>query len=300
MAKRSQRLLIGPWAHIRPYTAPTSGETGDIDFGPEARIELHHYLLRWFDYWLKDIDTGVMDEPPVSLFVMGENRWRGEQEWPLARTHYTRYYLHAEAPANTRGGGGTLSTSPPGDEPPDSYTYDPKDPVTTYGGNTLIIPQGVADQRPVEDREDVLVYTSEALDRDLEVTGPIKVHLFASSSAVDTDFTAKLVDVRPDGYAHNLQDGIIRGRYRTSRSEPSLIEPGRVYEFVIDLWATSHLFKAGHRLRVEISSSNFPRFDRNPNTGAPLGRDDRLEVAEQTVHHREEYPSHIVLPIIPR
>ena len=300
LAKRSQRLLIGPWAHIRPYTAPTSGDTGDIDFGPEARIELHQHLLRWFDYWLKDIDTGVMDEPPVSLFVMGENRWRSEQEWPLARTHYTRYYLHADAPANTRGGGGTLSTSPPGDEPPDSYIYDPRDPVATHGGNTLIIPQGVADQGPVEDREDVLVYTSEVLERELEVTGPIKVHLFASSSAVDTDFTAKLVDVRPDGYAHNLQDGIIRARFRTSRSEPSLLEPGRVYEFEIDLWATSHLFKTGHRLRVEISSSNFPRFDRNPNTGAPLGRDDRLETARQTVQHREEYPSHIVLPIIPR
>ncbi len=300
LARRNQRLLIGPWAHLLPYTVPTSGGTGDIDFGPEAIIELHQYLLRWFDYWLKDIDTGVTDEPPVRLFVMGENRWRGEQEWPLARTQYTRYYLHAAAPANTRNGGGTLSTYPPGDEPPDTYTYDPKDPAATLGGNTLIIPQGVADQGPVEDRQDVLVYTSEALERDLEVTGPIQVHLFASSSAVDTDFTAKLVDVRLDGYARNLQDGIIRARFRTSGSEPSLIEPGRVYEFGIDLWSTSHLFKTGHRIRVEISSSNFPRFDRNPNTGAPLGRDDRLEVARQTVYHREEYPSHIVLPVIPR
>ena len=300
LARRNQRLLIGPWAHLLPYTVPTSGQTGDIDFGPEAIIGLHQYLLRWFDYWLKDIDTGVMGELPVRLFVMGENRWRDEQEWPLARTHYTRYYLHAEAPANTRNGGGTLSTFPPGDEPPDSYTYDPKDPVATLGGNTLIIPQGVSDQRPVEDRQDVLVYTSEALERDLEVTGPIKVRLFASSSAVDTDFTAKLVDVGPDGYVQNIQDGIIRARYRTSESEPSLMEPGRVYEFVIDLWATSHLFKRGHRLRVDISSSNFPRFDRNPNTGAPLGRDDRMEVARQTVHHREAYPSHIVLPVIPR
>ena len=300
LARRNQRLLIGPWAHLLPYTVPTSGGTGDVDFGPEAIIELHQYLLRWFDYWLKDIDTGIMDEPPVRLFVMEENRWRGEQEWPLARTQYTRYYLHAEAPANTRNGGGTLSTSQPGDEPPDTYTYDPKDPAATLGGNTLIIPQGVADQGPVEDRQDVLVYTSEVLERDLEVTGPIEVHLFASSSAVDTDFTAKLVDVRPDGYARNLQDGIIRARFRSSGSEPSLIEPGRVYEFGIDLWSTSHLFKTGHRIRVEISSSNFPRFDRNPNTGAPLGRDDRLEVARQTVYHREEYPSHIVLPVIPR
>ena len=152
----------------------------------------------------------------------------------------------------------------------------------------------------MEDRPDVLVYTSDPLERDLEITGPIVAHLYGSSSAVDTDFTAKLVDVRPDGYAHNVQDGIVRARYRTSRSQPSLMEPGQVYEFTIDLWATSHLVKTGHRLRVEISSSNFPRFDRNPNTGAPLGQDSRLETANQTVYHREHYPSHIVLPIIPR
>ncbi len=300
LARRNQRLLIGPWAHIRPYTAPTSGETGDIDFGPDAMIELHQYLVRWFDYWLKDLNTGITEEPPVYLFVMGENRWRSEHEWPLARTHYTRYYFHSEGSANTRNGTGTLSTVPPGDEPTDAYQYDPREPAPTRGGNTLIIPQGVAHQGEVEDRQDVLVYSSEPLGRDLEITGPIVVHLYAASSAVDTDFTAKLVDVRPDGYAHNLQDGIVRARYRTSRTEPSLMDPGRVYEFTIDLWATSHLVKAGHRLRVEISSSNFPRFDRNPNTGAPLGRDSRLDVANQTIYHRADYPSHIVLPIIPR
>ncbi len=300
LARRNQRLLVGPWAHIRPYTAPTSGETGDVDFGPDALIELHQYLLRWFDYWLKDVDTGIMEEPPVYLFVMGENKWRSENEWPLARTHYTRYYFHSDGSANTRSGGGALSTVPPGDEPTDTYQYDPSDPAPTCGGNTLIIPQGVADQRSVEDRPDVLVYTSDPLERDLEITGPIVAHLYGSSSAVDTDFTAKLVDVRPDGYAHNVQDGIVRARYRTSRSQPSLMEPGQVYDFTIDLWATSHLVKTGHRLRVEISSSNFPRFDRNPNTGAPLGQDSRLETANQTVYHREHYPSHILLPIIPR
>ncbi len=299
-ARSGQKLLVGPWAHLRPYTVPTSGETGDIDFGPDARIELHEHLLRWYDYWLKDIQTGIMDEPPVSIFVMGENRWRAEHEWPLARTHYTRYYFHGESPANTRHGAGVLSTTPPGDEPPDSYVYDPDDPVPTMRGCTLIIPQGVEDQRSVEDRKDVLVYTSEPLERDLELTGPISVHLFASTTAADTDFTAKLVDVRPDGYAHNLQDGIIRGRYRTSAAEPSFLEQGRVYEFEIDLWSTSHLVKAGHQLRVEVSSSNFPRFDRNPNTGAPIGQDSRLESARQTVHHSSGYPSHIILPVIPR
>ena len=299
-ARSNQKLLVGPWAHIRPYTAPTSGETGDIDFGPDARIELHEHMLRWYDYWLKDIETGIMDEPPVSIFVMGENRWRAENEWPLARTHYTRYYLHADSPANTRHGAGVLSTAPPGDEPADSFVYDPDDPAPTRRGSTLIIPQGVEDQREVEDRPDVLVYTSAPLERDLELTGPIAVHLFASSTAVDTDFTAKLVDVRPDGYAHNLQDGIVRARYRTSAAEPSFLEPGRVYEFEIDLWSVSHLVKTGHRLRLEVSSSNFPRFDRNPNTGAPIGQDARLESARQTVLHSATHPSHVVLPVIPR
>ncbi len=300
LARRNQKLLVGPWAHIRPYTRATSGDTGDIDFGPAARIELHDHLRRWFDYWLKDLDTGIMAEPPVYLFVMGENRWRHENEWPLARTHYTRYYLHSGGSANTRDGDGVLSTAPPGEKPPDGYLYDPHDPAPTLRGNTLMIPHGVADQRPAEDRPDVLVYTSEPLERDLELTGPIKVQLFAASSAVDTDFTAKLVDVRPDGYAQNLQDGIVRARYRTSARRPTFIRPGQVYEYSIDLWATSHVCRAGHRLRVEISSSNFPRFDRNPNTGAPLGADDRLVAARQTVHHTAAYPSHILLPVIPR
>ena len=303
-ARRGQRLLVGPWAHIRPYTAATSGDTGDIDFGPAARIELHEHLLRWFDYWLKDIETGILDEPPALLFVMGENRWRAETDWPLPRTHYTRYYLHSGpatgGPANTLDGAGVLSTAPPGDEPPDAYVYDPSNPVPTRGGSTLIIPQGVADQRAVEARPDVLVYTSERLERDLEITGPISVTLYAASTAPDTDFTAKLVDVRPDGYAHNLQDGIVRARYRTSAAAPSLLEPGRVYRYEIDLWATSHVLFAGHRLRLEISSSNFPRFDRNPNTGAPIGADARLETARQTVHHSAQHPSHLLLPVIPR
>ena len=300
LARRNQKLLVGPWAHIRPYTRPTSGDTGDIDFGPEAAIELHDHLRRWFDYWLKDLDTGLMDEPPVYLFVMGDNRWRHENEWPLARTHYTRYYFHSGGSANTRNGDGVLSTAPPGEEPPDSYIYDPGDPAPTLRGNTLMIPHGVADQRPAEDRPDVLVYTSAPLERELELTGPITAQLFAASSAVDTDFTAKLVDVAPDGYARNLQDGIVRARYRTSARRPALITPGQVYEYKIDLWATSHVFQAGHRLRVEISSSNFPRFDRNPNTGAPLGEDDRLETAQQTVLHTAAQPSHILLPVIPR
>ena len=214
-----------------------------------------------------------MEDAPVRLFVMGENRWRDENEWPLARTQYTRWYFHSGGNANTRAGDGSLSTIPPEpDEPADRFTYDPSDPVPTLGGNTLMIDYGVFDQGVAEDRPDVLSFTSAPLEFDLEVTGPISVTLYAATTAVDTDFTAKLVDVRPDGFAQNLQDGIVRARYRTSTREPSLVTPGEVYRYTIDLWATSHVIKAGHRIRVDVSSSNFPRFDRNPNTGRGAGR----------------------------
>ena len=264
-ARPNQRLLVGPWGHIG-YTTPTSGGSGELDFGAEAEIELKEDQKRWFGRWLKEEDTGIMDEAPVKIFVMGEG-WRDEHEWPLARTQYTPYFLHSDGRANTLNGDGSLSPDPPGREPPDRYVYDPHDPTPTRGGNNLIIPRGVFDQRAVEARDDVLVYTSAALEADLEVTGPIRVSLWATSSALDTDFTAKLVDVRPDGYAQNIQDGMIRARYRASASEPSLLTPGQPYAYEIDLWATSHVYHVGHRLRLEVSSSNFPRFDRNPNTG---------------------------------
>ena len=300
LARCSQKLLVGPWAHLLPYSTPTSGGAGEADFGDEALIQIHDLQLRWFDHWLKDHRTGIMDEPPVMLFVMGENRWRHENEWPLARTIYTRFYLHSQGHANTLNGDGGLSTAHPNEEVSDSYTYDPANPAPTKGGSTLIIPQGVYDQRGVEERPDVLVYTSEPLEQEMEITGPVTVQLFAASSARDTDFTAKLVDVQPDGYVRNLQDGIIRARYRDSKESPTFLTPGQVYTYTIDLWATSYLFRPGHQIRVEISSSNFPRFDRNPNTGAPSGEDDRLQIASQTIHHSASYPSHITLPIIPR
>ena len=301
LARRNQKLLIGPWAHLRPFTEPTTGGAGNIDFGSEAAIELHDSLLRWYDYWLKGEETGIMEDAPVRLFVMGENRWRDENEWPLARTQYTRWYFHSGGNANTRAGDGSLSTIPPEpDEPVDRFTYDPSNPVPTLGGNTLMIDYGVFDQGVAEDRPDVLSFTSAPLESNLEVTGPISVTLYAATTAVDTDFTAKLVDVRPDGFAQNLQDGIVRARYRTSAREPSFVTPGAVYRYTIDLWATSHVIKAGHCIRVDVSSSNFPRFDRNPNTGAALGVDARLETAHQTVHHSARYASHITLPVIPR
>ena len=299
-ARTQQKIVIGPWAHRFPYTSPTSQGTGDIDFGPNAGIELHETQLRWFDYYLKGLNTGIREEAPVKLFVMGENVWRDEQEWPLARTRYTPYYLHSQGQANSRRGDGHLDPVIPGEEPPDHFVYDPNDPVPTCGGNTLIIPMGVQDQRQVETRQDVLVYTSAPLTTPLEVTGPLVVRLFAASSAPDTDFTAKLVDVRPDGYAQNLADGIIRARYRTSRLLPTLLTPGQVHELTIDLWATSHVFLPGHSLRLEIASSNFPRFDRNLNTGEDQATGTRWQTAAQTIFHDQRYPSHVLLPVIPR
>lgn len=299
-ARRGQRLIMGPWAHLLPYSVPTSRGTGDIDFGPEAKIELHAIQARWFDQVLKGIDTGALAEPPVRIFVMGENRWRDEAEWPLKRTRYTKIFLHSRGRANSLNGDGSLSLAAPGDEAPDRYIYDPVDPVPTRGGTTLGMPTGVFDQREVERRADVLVYTGDPLPEPMEITGPIRLKLFAASSAPDTDFMAKLVDVRPDGYAHNLAEGVVRARFRESLSAPSPITPEKTYEYDIDMWSTSHVFAKGHRVRIEIASSNFPRYDRNPNTGHEFAVDSEMTAARQTVMHSATAPSHIVLPVIPR
>jgi putative CocE/NonD family hydrolase len=279
-----------------------------MDFGIAASpdvLGLTGIQLRWFDFWLKGEDNGILNEPQVKIFVMGENVWRDENEWPLARTWYIDYYFHSNGNANTLNGDGALSADAPGPEPIDVYLYDPRHPVPTYGGANMLpgsalhYLHGPKDQRAIEARSDVLVYSTPPLEQAVEVTGPVTVTLFASSSAVDTDFTAKLVDVHPDGYAQNLTDGIIRARYRESEKQPSLLEPGKIYEYNIDLWATSNVFKAGHCIRVEISSSNFPRFDRNPNTGRAFGDDAELIPSIQTIYHDAAHPSHIVLPIIP-
>jgi hypothetical protein len=233
---------------------------------------------------------------------MGENAWRDEREWPLARAVPTAYYVHSRGGANSRRGDGALSTEPPGDQPPDVYLADPYDPVPTRGGQTCCYPAqltaGAYDQRVVEERPDVLVYSTPPLERDLEVTGSIEVVLYASNSAPDADFTAKLVDVAPDGYARNLTDGILRGRYREGTDRSRLLEPGRVCEYRIDAGATSNLFRRGHRIRLEIVSSNFPRFDRNPQTGEPAAEASLLAPALQTVHHDRAYPSRVILPVV--
>jgi len=292
--RQAQRLLMGPGAHGAP-----ASKLGEREFGEIAKLDIATIERRWFDYWLKGEENGIMDEAPVRIFVMGINQWRDEHEWPLARTRYINYYLHSKGNGNTLHGDGLLNSIAPGDEPVDQYSYDPNDPVPTTGGANLTIPSGPYDQRQVEERSDVLVYTSAPLKESVEVTGPIHLILYAASSARDTDFTAKLVDVCPDGTAWNLTDGIFRARYRNSDTEAELIEPGKVYRYEIDLWVTSNVFLEGHSIRVEISSSNFPRFDRNPNTGNNFGQDAKIVTAEQTIYHNAAYPSHIVLPVIP-
>lgn len=296
LARKHAHILMGPWTH----GISRDGKVGGLDFGKDSVVNVSELQTQWFDHWLKGDQTGVEDWPPLRLFVMGRNEWRDEQEWPLKRTQYTPYYFHSQGAANTLDGDGTLNTDKPGEEADDRYVYDPEDPVPTLGGCNLgRVPVGPHEQTKAEQREDVLVYTSDALETELEVTGPVKVVLYATSSAPDTDWTAKLVDVHPDGRPFNLCDGIIRARYRESADEPTLIEPGKLYRYDIDLWVTSNAFLPGHKIRVEISSSNFPRFDRNPNTGHAFGADAELQKANQVVHHTGEHASHIVLPVIP-
>lgn len=309
--RSKHHLIVGPWEH-----AVGKRVVGDLDFGSDANAEhllpefqwqlfwLKGVELRWYDYWLKGIENGMMDEPPVNIFVMSKNRWRREKQWPLSRATHTKYYIHSHGRANSRFGDGILNTNPPGQEEADRFTYDPNDPVPTFGGieqwQGYGIPNsdGPRDQRVVQGRNDLLVYTSEPLDEDAEVTGRILCHVFASSSALDTDFTAKLIDVYPNGYAQILREGILRGRYRNSFKRQELLKPGEIYEYPIDLWSLSHVFQKGHRIQVEISSSNFPKYDRNPNTGEKFGEDTQLQKAQQTIFHNSQHQTYILLPIV--
>ena len=328
------RLLVGPWLHSRN----TQSYAGDVEFGPDAAIaDFHEGLhLRWFDHFLKGRINGVAQEPPAQIFVMGTGDghkdaherlyhggyWRTVESWPLPDTRFTNYYLHSD--------GSLQTTAPTSDPPPTAYTYDPRDPVPTIGGafssTTGLAAPGAFDQRerhfsadtttgflgskppylPLKARPDVMVFQTEPLAEDVEVVGPIVVKLFASSTAVDTDFTAKLIDVYPptkdfpSGFEMNLTDGILRARYRSSPEKPEFMKPGEVYEFQIEPFPTANVFKKGHRIRVDISSSNFPRFDVNPNTGEPIGMSRRFRVADNAIFHTATRPSHVVLPIVPR
>ncbi|CAN5736938.1 CocE/NonD family hydrolase [soil metagenome] len=302
--RKASRLLIGPWEHM---TSITISPVGEYDPGVRSwhtHIDIDGIHLRWYDRWLRDHGNGIDDEPPVTIFVMGANSWRQEETWPLPQTQFEDYFLSSGGSANTLNGDGVLLRDASGTDRPDHFHYDPLNPVPTKGGalccNTYWAAAGSYDQREIEARPDVLCYTSPSVDEPVEVTGPVRVIVYAASSAVDTDFTAKLVDVGPDGYARNLTDGILRARYRKTTREEHLLTPGDVEEYEIDLWATSNLFLSGHRIRVEISSSNFPRFDRNPNHGGEIAKATRADcvVASQTVFHDASYPSRIVLPVV--
>ena len=295
--RKKQKLLIGPWIH----GISTDRNVGELDFGEESLINIPELQLRWFDNQLKGIDNGISEKGPVTIFVMGDNKWRDEKEWPLARTRYTRYYVHSRECANSLYGDGFLDTAYPEREIPDRFIYDPANPVPTdtaknYNGFT----HGPRDQQIIEKRKDILVYSTAPLKNEIEVTGPVKTILYAASTAKNTDFTAKLVDVYPDGRSIRLCDGIIRASFRNGQQNISNIEPETVYKYEIDLWATSNVFRKGHRIRIEISSSNFPRFDRNLNTGRNFATDSTWVKAEQSIYHSREYPSHIILPVIPR
>jgi uncharacterized protein len=294
---------MGPWHH----TLPLGSLVGQVDMGYRSSyvsIDYDGMQLDFFDQHLKGKHRGASEMAPVRIYVMGANDWRDEKDWPLPDTEWRRYYLHSRGNANSAYGDGALSTETPGSEPPDSFLYNPLNPVPTNGGGLCCypnsVPGGAFDQAMVEHRADVLVYSTEPLAEDVEVTGPVKLTLYASSSASDTDFTAKLVDLTPCGFARNLTDGIIRARVRESRSDPKLMTGGKVYEFTIDMWSTANLFKAGHRIRLEVSSSNFPRFDRNPNTGHELFTDAETRPALQTVMHDRGFASYLTLPIIPK
>ena len=294
--RNSQKLLVGPW----PHAINSTTKLGTVEFGPTAVIDMNAYWLRWFDQWLKGSDSGFMKEPPVRIFVMGENVWRDENEWPIARTQWTKYFLHSNGQANTLSGNGTLSSAGPASEPTDSYSYDPANPVKFITDPSFAQIGGPDDYREVEQRADVLVYTSDALTEDMEVCGPLRVHLSAASSARDTDFMAKVIDVWPNGFAQRLNDGMVRARFREGMDKPSLIEPGRVYSYDLDLWNTCQLYQKGHRIRVEVSSSAFPKYDRNLNTGEALGQTTQMAVAQQKIYHDREHPSYVILPIVPR
>ena len=297
-ARRNQKLIIGPWTHSSGGTR----QQGDRDFGPDAEVHVADLMTPWFDYWLKGCATGVMDEPPVRYFVMGANRWETAVQWPPAGVHPTPFYCHAETAANGFGGDGRLDRIRPGAESPDRFVYDPRDPVMSV--LPPVAQDAPGDHRVLFDRQDVLYYTSAPLAAPLKIVGPVEARLFIASSAPDTDFTAILLDVAPGeagdapGYAQNLCSGILRCRYRRGVDRPALLRPGEIEAITIPLTPVAHVFRPGHRIAVAVSSSNFPLFDRNHNTGRDYWSDAELRVADQTVFHDSERSSQIVLPVV--
>ncbi len=288
-ARGKCRLVMGPYGH---------GRSEDLIF-PNTEYPKPADMLNWFDIWMKKDGKGIDEIPVVQYFVMGDpadtkngaNVWKTADDWPIP-AKIKPFYFNAN---------GSLRPRPPKKADTSlSYKYDPKNPVPTIGGANLIIKKGPRDQRPVESRQDVLLFTSRELKKPVEITGQLKVKLWASTAATDTDFTAKLCDVYPDGRSMIVADGIIRARHRNSMEKSELTEPGKIYEFEIDLWSTSLVFCPGHRIRVAISSSNSPRFEPNPNTGTPSGMDNETQVATNTIYLNIDHPSHILLPVVER
>ncbi|MFC1920971.1 CocE/NonD family hydrolase [Chloroflexota bacterium] len=301
LARENQYIICGPWPH-----GPSTGTLGNINWGVSASVEGAHLTeqqLAFYDRYLRGKD---IDIPFVKYFVMGRNQWQTADTWPLPQTQWQRFYIHSKGSANTAAGNGLLSRDEPVSEPPDRFIYDPHRPVPTVGGALIGSLEGVGiiagpiEQSCIERRDDVLCYTTAEFREDVEITGPLILHLFASTSVRDTDFTAKVVDVYPDGGAYNLAEGIKRASGRKSQDKPEMVNPGEVYEYIIIIGNTSQLFCRGHRLRIDISSSNFPQFDRNMNTGNPIGEDTYGIPAMQTIYHQPGYASYIDLPVIPR
>ena len=290
---QNQQLLMGPWGHA----VNTTSKLGEVDFGAHALIDLDAYWLRWLD---AQLDGKAWDDKPVRMFVMGVNEWRDADVWPPADIELRPLHLRSDGAANSRLGDGRLTWEPPAEsEPDDRYDYSPERPVPFITGITSAQLGGPDDYSGVELRGDVLVYTSEPLTQPLQVIGPIRLVLHATSSAPDTDFVGRLLDVHPTGFAQRIIDGMVRARFRNGFDAERLLEPGETVEYDIDLWHTAHVFLPGHRLRVEVTSSAFPKYDRNLNTGEPLATSTRMEVAHQTVHHDAARPSHVLLPVVP-
>jgi putative CocE/NonD family hydrolase len=301
-AGRRPRLVIGAWQH-----GINTQKVGAVDYGPDNVLDWDGYICRFFDHHLKGEQNGLDSDAPVNLFVMGENRWRAEKDWPLPQTEWTKFYFHSAGKANTLHGDGRLDSTAPADEPPDEYTYDPQNPAPSpyKGGHTE---DGAVDTSAGAARDDVLAYTTEPLEMPIDLVGPITAKLFAATSARDTDWMVRLVDVAPDGTAALLCDGAMRARFRDpdheGRFNPdrlSTIEPDKVLEYTIDFWrGTANRFAAGHRIRMEISSSFFPYFLPNLNTGEDhVGLATKPVVARQRIVHDAKHPSHVVLPVIP-
>jgi putative CocE/NonD family hydrolase len=297
-----QKLIVGPWRHDQIWRDET--HVGDEDFGEASRMGVEKVLglsTRWFDRWLKGDKNGVTREKPVRLFVMGENQWREFTEWPPRHVDYQKWHFDSDGAANTASGDGRLAREKSNAAPSDTFVFDPMNPVPTVGGanfHFFLDNLGIKDQRTVERREDVLVYTSAPLRKDLTLIGPLKAVIYASTEGRHTDFTAKLVEVRADGYARIIEDGIRRGPDPIGGEAVDAMKPGKVYRFTIDLGATGIQIPKGHRLRVEVSSSNFPKYTRNPNTGEPAEQATEFKTVTQTLYHSRQYSSHVLLPVL--